>query len=200
MKRLRMGSFLLAVVLLAFTGLAQAAPYDFNGAWVEVDYWTGTGSNEALIVIDWNNTNGPYVTETHAWGYKWDGTTTIGNALSALDAAGALTVTTGYGGAFLNDAYYDEVVQGIGTDNHSSAGYTGWWAIAECFDGINWLSNMGIGGNLTDGKYFGHNMDSGAWTTATLDTPFTAPVPIPGAVWLLGSGLLALLGVRRKRS
>ena len=26
-----------------------------------------------------------------------------------------------------------------------------------------------------------------------------APVPVPGAVWLLGSGLLGLLGVRRKR-
>jgi hypothetical protein len=41
-------------------------------------------------------------------------------------------------------------------------------------------------------------MDSGAWTIATLDTPFTAPVPIPGAVWLLGSGLLALIGIRRR--
>lgn len=27
-----------------------------------------------------------------------------------------------------------------------------------------------------------------------------APVPIPGAVWLLGSGLLGLIGVRRKKS
>ena len=26
------------------------------------------------------------------------------------------------------------------------------------------------------------------------------PVPIPGAVWLLGSGLLGLLGIRRKKS
>jgi len=26
----------------------------------------------------------------------------------------------------------------------------------------------------------------------------TSPVPIPGAIWILGSGLLGLLGVRRK--
>ncbi|MBN2809134.1 MAG: PEP-CTERM sorting domain-containing protein, partial [Deltaproteobacteria bacterium] len=27
-----------------------------------------------------------------------------------------------------------------------------------------------------------------------------APVPVPGAVWLLGSGFLGLLGIRRKRN
>jgi hypothetical protein len=26
-----------------------------------------------------------------------------------------------------------------------------------------------------------------------------APVPVPAAVWLLGSGVLGLLGIRRKR-
>jgi hypothetical protein len=190
--------FVMTFLLTAVAG-AQAAPYYFNDDWVEVDYWAGTGANEAIIVIDWNNTNGPYDTESHAWGFKWDGTKKIVDALTALDSAGALNIATGYGGAFLNDAYYNEATQGIGTDNHTSAGYTGWWAIAECFDGINWALSGGIGGNLTNDKYFGHNVDSGAWTVATLDTPFTsAPVPVPAAFWLLGSGIIGLVGLRRR--
>jgi hypothetical protein len=39
----------------------------------------------------------------------------------------------------------------------------------------------------------------GAITYATLTlTPNSPPVPIPGAVWLFGSGLLGLLGIRRR--
>ena len=199
MKKLMILLTAITCLSLISVGAVHSSPYEFNGSWVEIDYWAGSGSNEAIIVIDWNNTNGPYDTETHAWGYMWDGTKKIVDALNALDSAGALDIITGYGGSFLNDAYYDEVSQGIGTDDHTSAGYSGWWAIAECIDGIEWALNGGIGGNLTDGKYFGHNMDSGAWTIATLDTPF-ASVPIPGAIWLLGSGILALISIRRRNS
>jgi hypothetical protein len=35
-------------------------------------------------------------------------------------------------------------------------------------------------------------------TIGTTVTPIN-PVPIPGAVWLLGSGLLGLVGIGRKR-
>lgn len=51
--------------------------------------------------------------------------------------------------------------------------------------------------------------DSGIWSTSFLDNKGTSHisfytaecsnVPIPGAVWLLGSGLLGLIGVRRKK-
>jgi len=35
-----------------------------------------------------------------------------------------------------------------------------------------------------------------AWYTIDLNT--TSPVPLPGAAWLLGSGLLGLIGLGRK--
>jgi len=40
--------------------------------------------------------------------------------------------------------------------------------------------------------------DSWANWIAAIDDIQTNPVPIPGAAWLLGSGLLALVGIRRR--
>ena len=35
--------------------------------------------------------------------------------------------------------------------------------------------------------------------TATMTVTSISPVPIPGALWLLGSGLIGLIGIRRFR-
>ena len=194
---------ILVGLILMIGSAAQASLYSIQGGTVEVDYWAGSGSNESIIVIDWNQTNGPYNTESHAWGYRWDGTAYVSDALDAIDAAGALDMDFGYGGGFVNDAYYNEASQGIGTDNHTSAGYTGWWALGDTMDfGATWTMNGGgvTAELLANGKIEGLNMDSGSWTLDTLTIPEAAPVPIPGAVWLLGSGLVGLTGIRRKRS
>jgi hypothetical protein len=39
---------------------------------------------------------------------------------------------------------------------------------------------------------------TGAGTSVILTNINVAPVPIPAAVWLFGTGLLGLLGIRRK--
>ena len=44
------------------------------------------------------------------------------------------------------------------------------------------------------------NPDDWAPWVAAIDDIKTTPVPIPGAVWLLGSGILGLLGIRKKVS
>ena len=60
--------------------------------------------------------------------------------------------------------------------------------------------------------YFAGVIDTDGFTTYTVKTPalaaghwfaddFTfagAPIPIPGAVWLLGSGLIGIVGIRKK--
>jgi hypothetical protein len=38
----------------------------------------------------------------------------------------------------------------------------------------------------------------GGWHIGTVQGLEKSPVPIPGASWLLGSGLIALAGIRRK--
>jgi hypothetical protein len=44
----------------------------------------------------------------------------------------------------------------------------------------------------------GYGMDIISFELGTANPPVTAPVPIPAAVWLLGTGLVGLVGIRRR--
>ncbi|RLB33561.1 MAG: hypothetical protein DRH12_18265 [Deltaproteobacteria bacterium] len=203
--------FLVFIGLLMIGTAAHASPYNFNGTWVDVDAWTGTGSNETILVVDWNRLdNGPAtVSESHAFGYRWDGTAYESDMLSAFNDAGILTVTTGYGGAFVLNIKYNDVEDG---EYHQHI-EEGSWNLASTSDpNARWgtwgdsewdFNKAGITEELlADGQYEGINaiMWFGSlpdYADDQLDIPF-ATVPIPGAVWLLGSGLLGLIGIRHR--
>lgn len=177
------------VLMLACAHVAPADLYNLEGYWVDVDYWAGSGLNETIVVIDWNNTNGPYTTESHAWGYRWSGTKYLSDAVTDICAAGVLAATTTSGGAFMADAFYYDPL--LDADDHTSAGYAGWWWAGETTDGgASWVSNSG--GLTTEllghGKIEGLNMDSGNWTSGTL----TIPLPELGSLFLLLAGGLLL--------
>jgi len=184
--------------LLGATGSADAAPYNLSGHWVEVDYWAGSGASETIVVIDWNMTNGPYVTEAHGWGYRWEDTAYVSDALAAIDTAGALNLVYGYQGGFLLHAFYSDP-DGDLHNTQSPNDYAGWWWMGDTTDGgLTWIeSQVGIKDKtLAHGRIEGLNMDSGAWTGATL----TIPVPEPATIGLLAAGAGAiLLRLRRKR-
>jgi hypothetical protein len=189
-----LGNLICLIVVLAITSSAViATPVNFGGTWVEVDYWAGTGSNETIVVIDWNQTNGPYTTESHAWGYRWSGTKYLSDAITGICDAGALIVTTSYGGAFPNDAFYND--PSVDSDNHTSAGWSGWWWLGDTVNGASWTPNAGgiTSEVLVNGNIEGMNIDSGAWTSDTL----SIPVPEPMTIALLGLGGLLL---RRRRA
>jgi hypothetical protein len=88
--------------------------------------------------------------------------------------------------------------------NYGFEGYHGEWD----------FSGSGISQGLEDGSWIGWSVAAGGLeygndeapgTIAWYDhkrapaEPIAAPVPVPAAVWLLGSGLLGLFGFRRKR-
>ena len=54
------------------------------------------------------------------------------------------------------------------------------------------------GQNLQDGVR-GYGMADGAFPGFNANFDFVAPVPVPAAVWLFGSGLLGLVGVARRK-
>lgn len=182
MKRL----FKLAVCLLVVSaGSAQA--YLIQGLELDIEYWAGSGENACVIAIDWNNTNGPYNSEFHLFGYNWQGTAaTLAEALSAIDADGVLDIAYNYDWGFIETINYDQTL--IDGDVHTNEGYGGWWWIGSTIDaGQTWIAGNGIENDiLWDGGIFGLNVDEGVWTSSSMT------IPEPVTITLLAAGLLLM--------
>lgn len=186
----------LTIVLVVNT---RAMGYTMQGLDIVVDYWAGAGSNETIVVIDWNQINGPYETSSHAWGFRWDGTAYLSDALTAIDAAGALNITTLYGGDFVGDAFYYN--PSIDSDNHTSAGYSGWWWVGDTMNGgATWNATAaGLTSEiLTNDEIEGFNLVTNydEWLAGS-DT-LTIPTPEPCTLTILAIGGL-LVGKRKKK-
>ena len=183
-----MRKFATLLIVAASAVPAVAAPYNFDGTWIDVDYWAGSGANETIVVVDWNNTNGPYASESHAWGYRWRGTKTVLDALMGVAAAGAFDFEIAYG-SFLNNAFYPDAADG---DDHTTVGWEGWcWLAGSVDGGQTWdLNGGGIDVELLgDGQIEAANWNPGDWTGDNLNVP--APEPL--TLSMLAVGGLAIL-------
>ena len=70
-------------------------------------------------------------------------------------------------------------------------------------EALNYFSNQN--GNTAGENHLLLNFDVnaggiGSLTVVVASTALIAPVPVPGAVWLLGSALAALLGIARRKA
>ncbi len=95
-KRTRRCPLLLAVLLVWALSLStnEASAATFS----DIKFWVGNGSNQAALVIDWNDGKSP---ESLIWGYRWDGTATGENMLTAIVQADPklyATYSTTFGG------------------------------------------------------------------------------------------------------
>ena len=171
------------IIVLAITSLTNATLCNLNGHWADVDYWAGSGSNEAVVVIDFG-------TDSYAFGYRWDVGTKYGKDLmDAVDLAGTMNYTQSYG--FLNTISYD-TYSNVGKDDYP----TDWWVYFICGDGVNWVdSPVGFADRV---------LSNGCWDAwahqTTGDWPPThwptAPIPEPCTIALFGLG--GLLRAKRK--
>jgi len=76
---------LFAVALILGMGVPAEAAFTFD----DIEYWIGTGSNEAALVIDWNDGKDP---QSLAWGYRWDAEGVTGwDMLSAIIGSGYIS-------------------------------------------------------------------------------------------------------------
>ena len=84
------------------------------------------------------------------------------------------------------------------------------WGVTADIDVVNvwdvcnvcgsYTSTDGIAGNpVNPDGIRGYGMIDGAFVGFNANFDFVAPVPVPAAVWLFGSGLLGLVGVARRR-
>lgn len=151
---------------------------------------TGGAFTENVLVsvsqdgVDWYTyENGPYgdnLFPTNPWGWDPDLYAETGNGWTDVENDYALPVDPSLtAGDFAGLTSYEGMLLYGG-----SAGGTGFDLAESGYDWIEYIRVEGVSG-LAGGEI-----------DAFADV---APVPVPGAAWLLGAGLIGLAGLRRKR-
>ncbi|MEX0776422.1 MAG: PEP-CTERM sorting domain-containing protein [Phycisphaeraceae bacterium] len=126
------------VVSLVLAASSHAAVQDFNGQWVDVEYWAGSGSNAAVLVVDFGSGN------NYAFGYRWDDEDTFtrvssptttpqgqnwldtpGNGTGAANLSEAMVLAmANYGGGEALSLTYRYTQFGLGVESLSYQGHT----------------------------------------------------------------------------
>lgn len=163
---------------LAFDGSGNAynATYDGYGAPGELFRWDATSVAGAIGTGHLAIADGTKLSDIELSAYDTD-VDDAGNVL--FNGNGSYVYTAIWDGTEGDGYNYDY----IGVGDSSGAGW-------------NWFTFIDSEGNVTevDGGAL-YQTDSAAYGIAEVNA-----VPIPAAVWLLGSGLLGLIGIRRRRS
>ncbi|MHC4114265.1 MAG: PEP-CTERM sorting domain-containing protein [Planctomycetota bacterium] len=176
------------VIVLVCVITAAADALTYTGV---SEYSAGSGGNLVTIAVDFDLNNSFLFT------YSWDGTATGQDALLAIDAAGALDVSTAWGGTFVTDLTYPG-----GSKYDYGPANTG-WAYYTSSDGENWEYSM-VG--FTERGLNNNDWDSWTWTNYSSDwmtvyrAPGGAPVPEPCTIVLLGLGGVLLSRSRGRLS
>jgi len=102
---------------LAWTG-ATAAQAGLVSNFADIEFWAGSGANQAAFVIDWQDGRVPL-----AWGYRWEGTATGGDMLRAVvEADPQLYAKVGPDGSLGTPMYglgYDRDDDGFGISDQT---------------------------------------------------------------------------------
>lgn len=211
---------LFCIASLIFETSVSADTFNFSN----IQFWIGTGSNQAALVIDWNDGKTP---ESLAWGYRWNGTATGLQMIQAVDAAdprlnvfyafGTFVFGIGYdlngqGGTFTPGTPGDLTTE-IGTapypeDHYKEGVFTGFWGydtgVGNPYSGGSWTeSGVGSGQRtLTDGSWDGYSFstDEVSFTIPNPKFPVAASsVPEPSSLLLVSLSLAGFILQKIKR-
>ncbi len=143
-------------------GLAMSASATINFSASDIQYWVGTGSNQAVVVIAWDDCT---PATALAWGVRWNGTTT---ALGLIDSIQAHDSRFSNGStATVQGAVYND-----GTLILSSL--TNWW----CYQVNGEWASVGYSGyTMSDGDF----MELSATCDFDMTTAIAATDPNPNA-------------------
>jgi len=189
-------------LLVVATAFGHAQTFSFD----QIVNWTGTGSNEAAMLIDWQDgTMYPAL----VWGYRWDGTATGEQMLLAIEAADPdlmVEITTySFGDAVTALGFNGSAYGPNGPGSHYESGFAvgtpGFWAY-YLGSGTSYPAWQESATGAGDRTLSNDDWDGWSWSANFNDTPpsnqpIAAPVPAPEpAVWWLVA--LAPLALRRR--
>ncbi len=214
-RRLLLAILVCSAMLVSTSSVEAAFTFD------DVENWTGSGSNQAVMIIDWND---GIDSESLAWGFRWDDTATGADMFTAIVGAddrlyAKLAPGSVYGmGYDLDDDGFavsdgtvfdqgnanlpgpgDDSTASLDLDDHylegwMSAGYWSYWLYESSPFNGGWEGSLtGMGGRaLTNGAWDG-------WSFAPASSnwysgPPDAPVAAASSVPEPGS-LLTMLGL-----
>jgi len=116
---------------------ADPTPVDATIDFSEILFWVGTGSNEAVMAVNWADT-------ALAWGYRWDGTATVADMMNHIAAADPRFSFTGTG--MVSDINYIDTAAGMTTPLGITPG--NWWGSTN-----NGVMDMGMAQTLSNGDF-----------------------------------------------
>lgn len=126
-------------------GLVSVASLKAQFTFNDLEFFVGSGSDTAMLIIDFED-GSPYATDSsYAWGYLFTGTTT-GQAMLADIAAADVNLSVNVSGGFLNDVIYG-THQGIG-------GQPDYWSTWSGTDSASLSTNGGISTSVAPGDWF----------------------------------------------
>lgn len=177
--------------------LSLALPFSAQAVnFADIRFWAGTGSNQAAVVIDFNDGQSP---RSYVWGFRWDGTADGEDALRAIVLADPhldAVIDVFSFGASLNTASYLPLSGGgyrhSRTQDFGPAGlYWSYWSATQTSPA--WaFSNFGMSDRvLVDGDVDGWAMSNPGFDGVPPTTPVPA-VPEPASILALSLGIIAL--------
>ena len=153
------------------------APFDTVNATIAADdiaYWVGNGDKKAVMVFNWAG-------RSLAWGYRFDGSATVEQAMTDIQAADHRFSFTA-GGGFLTDVVYVE--QGKDTlkgtsywEQFINGGY-GWGLTQPLADGDLNLWADAAAGTVVDSSYY----EGWGWSYSYRYTMPIEPVSNPAGI------------------
>ncbi len=176
-------NFYRVITILVMLAVSSAAfAYIFDGKDVKIEYWTGSGENEAICVIDF----GPAY---FAFGYRWDGASTGFDMIQAIANNGDVELD-------LQNFGFGVFVNGITYNGYSKIGYGGgedWWHYWTSTDGSEWeISWVGASArSLGNGEWDG-------WRYGSDEAPRIPLVPEPSTIAACLSMFAAAFSLRKR--